>query len=461
MIENNHERLLTQQELTDILKEHIGKHENIKQHELFLAAAISLINGTLENFTEEYDEKSKIKFQTDMLNKFTDYVQSFHSKKSEYAASFSLDKKEIQLGIDSYKRQTINYAKAQKLPDDQFNTLANDINNDKPTNALSQKYYDIYLFNLYISLLHEFLHAVKVQEFNYNDFNTTNYGFALLSLTHKPFAKRYSPYFALEETINSLHEISLISNSNDYKNYSYYTNENSIGRGEKPIRYYVEHSFLNLIAVGDDKNINCKSPYLACEYFNAINIAELMEMLIGKTKLFEYSKDNAFGLYAEFKLKYFSTITKYLNKINILLKKELDDLKNIEIIGEFTNIEDFEKPSPLFVLSMLIQKSIKIQPKNYFDCQELAQSILINCLSTKVENIYLSDYVDELKETKNEINDLLKNVSGCAFKPRQEILNKYDCEKELKNFNEICNSKIKEIDKLISKYSSEERGIEQ
>ncbi|MDD4275608.1 MAG: hypothetical protein PHO33_01335 [Clostridia bacterium] len=458
----HNEKLLTEQELTDVLNEHINKHENIKQRNLFLSSALTVINGALVNYTDYYEDIEKVKFQSDILNKITEYVENFYSKYGDSAASFTIKDKLIQYDKQIFKSEIINYAKKQKdrlkLTRDEFETIKNDISYNKISNALSQKYYDAYLFNEFISIGHELLHTCKLQAFDFGNSKSTSTGFNILSLTHKPLKNVHSPYYALDEAVNSLHEISLIVDAQQYKGSCYYSNKDSISCAEKPFKYDINHSFLHLLMSDKDNKITDRLPYLAGNYFNAINIAEMLEQLVGKTKLFSYAKDEAYGLYVELKKHYQNSITKYLNKINIILKDELNDLKNSIITEPFINLENFDNPSILFVISMITSKLINGENKYFFDCQELAQSLLLNCLSMKVENIYLNEYVDELKDAKKEITNLQKNVSGCVFRPQTENSSKYDCEKEFDNFNNVCVKKLAEIDYFISKYSNEEQG---
>ena len=213
-----------------------------------------------------------------------------------------------------------------------------------------------------------------------------------------------------------------------------------------------------------DKYLNAdgKKVNFNCSYHRAINIGEMLELLVGKNQLFNYCVNDAFNFYNDFNEKYKQSFEKYFEKISstsIYLKDKFNtdskgsSLKMFDEMSKDFDVSEGKRLEPFDLLSAIVFDIIdkgnnQIKTDSFIVEQNLAQSVLLNCFSTKIENIKLNtDSHSALISARKEIKSTFNSVSKLVFKPTNILSGKkMTAEIELANLKNICDKKLAEIE---------------
>ena len=466
---------LTNQEIKEQLNLHAQKNPYIRLPDLFALVGTDLI----ENATKEYyDAKiydSEENFQKSLIKKLKSIVKHFNADEFEgLAKCIYLDKtvkfstNKIANSVNRIAKEHLSEENSEKFDRDfELNSKLVQLGRNgyrSDVNPLSVNFLNTYKFNLHYILRHEFLHAIKYQNKKYGLTNATISGGGLTILTAKKRTLSQA-FFIIDEMINELHNVSFLSDRNDYKG--------SVAlkvTSEPNTEYLIEKSYLSMfdnstnIRSNFDKYLNAdgKKVNFNCSYHRAINIGEMLELLVGKNQLFNYCVNDAFNFYNDFNEKYKQSFEKYFEKISstsIYLKDKFNtdskgsSLKMFDEMSKDFDVSEGKRLEPFDLLSAIVFDIIdkgnnQIKTDSFIVEQNLAQSVLLNCFSTKIENIKLNtDSHSALISARKEIKSTFNSVSKLVFKPTNILSGKkMTAEIELANLKNICDKKLAEIE---------------
>ncbi|MCK9574927.1 MAG: hypothetical protein WCX32_03560 [Clostridia bacterium] len=463
--------MLNKDELIQIFTEHTQNNSDIHMPELFVCVATEFVQEITKEFYNPELYESEEEFAKNIIDKIKKNVKHFNSLNTDSTAEYINATKTLNFNNYSIKNTVLEIAK-RHLNAENYKIVSNEIENNYKrvlfvrdsyrniTNNDSALYLNLYKFNLYYDLKHELLHSIKVQkkEIGLKKEKLFGNGIEICKGKKYSLAKAFNMF---DEVVNELHNINLLPSKNEY------FGQVKIENNSKNI-YYVNTSFLSLVKCSRnllqsyENFVALQGHKLDCnmKYHKAMNIAELFEILIGKNTLYKNTIENAFELYDDFNSKYRDSFKKYFDDIikkSYFLNSKFNVSNNIDTFRLYDEkcselfILEAKRLEPFDLLACLVYDLVDKDKNNfinYFDEQNIAQSVLLNCITEKVKTIKLNNSEKCLiKENKN-LKKILTQVQGLIFTPEDKYSEKLSSQIEFENLKTVGNKKLAEIRKI-------------